>query len=212
MRWDAYDSLSQTISELSAIGAPTRGLWVWLAVAYGVLLAAFACGVWRSASHNRRLRIAAGLLLFNALMGFAWPPMHLREELALGRGTLTDTLHLVFAAAWALSVLVAMGFAAAALGKQLRRYSVATMTILIVFGALTGLYGPRIAANQPTPWVGLFERINVGAYLLWIGVLAMVLSGEHAGADDNRREQREESAPGLRPGPQRLRGGLVGRT
>src|SRR5690606_38411907 len=28
MRWDAYSLTSQTVSELSAIGAPTRSLWV----------------------------------------------------------------------------------------------------------------------------------------------------------------------------------------
>ena len=27
MRWAGYSSVDQTVSELSAIGAPTRGLW-----------------------------------------------------------------------------------------------------------------------------------------------------------------------------------------
>jgi hypothetical protein len=35
--------------------------------------------------------------------------------------------------------------------------------------------GPRIAANLPTPWVGLWERINIGAFLLWVIVLATML-------------------------------------
>jgi hypothetical protein len=30
MQWEGYSSASQTVSELSAIGAPTRSLWVAL--------------------------------------------------------------------------------------------------------------------------------------------------------------------------------------
>jgi hypothetical protein len=37
------------------------------------------------------------------------------------------------------------------------------------------LDGPRIAANLPTPWVGLWERINIGVFLLWVVVLAIAL-------------------------------------
>jgi hypothetical protein len=34
MQWEGYSSASQTVSELSAIGAPTRQLWVLLAAFY----------------------------------------------------------------------------------------------------------------------------------------------------------------------------------
>ena len=37
MQWEGYSSASQTVSELSAIGAPTRPLWVPLGVAYTCL-------------------------------------------------------------------------------------------------------------------------------------------------------------------------------
>src|SRR5689334_18859181 len=46
MQSPGYSSMSQTISELSAIGAPTRNLWVWLATGYTVLVIAFGAGVW----------------------------------------------------------------------------------------------------------------------------------------------------------------------
>ena len=32
-----------------------------------------------------------------------------------------------------------------------------------------------IGANQPTPWVGVTERINIGVFILWVVVLAMTL-------------------------------------
>jgi hypothetical protein len=37
---------------------------------------------------------------------------------------------------------------------------------LIVFGALTGLDGPRIQANLPTPLIGVWERISIAGFLL----------------------------------------------
>src|SRR5947208_12543288 len=64
MLWASYNSASQTVSELSAIGAPTRPLWVSLGVAYTLLVAAFGCGVWSSARQPptaRRRRLDVGL-------------------------------------------------------------------------------------------------------------------------------------------------------
>jgi putative effector of murein hydrolase len=39
MQYEGYNSASQTISELSAIGAPTKALWVPLVVEYSLLAA-----------------------------------------------------------------------------------------------------------------------------------------------------------------------------
>jgi hypothetical protein len=58
MQWDDYNSASQTISELSAIDAPTRLLWVVPGAAYTLLVCAFGWGVWISAKGRRALRTA----------------------------------------------------------------------------------------------------------------------------------------------------------
>jgi hypothetical protein len=44
MRWEAYSSTSQTVSELIAIGAPTRPLVLPLMITYSVLVFAFGWG------------------------------------------------------------------------------------------------------------------------------------------------------------------------
>src|SRR3954464_8772482 len=46
MLYKDYSSFSQTVSELSAIGAPTRPLWVGMAIAFTLLMMAFGWGVW----------------------------------------------------------------------------------------------------------------------------------------------------------------------
>ena len=145
MQWEGYSSASQTISELSAIGAPTRSLWVLPAALYTVLVTAFGWGVWKSAGRNRALRIVGGLIAAYGALGLVWPfaPMHLREALAAGGSTLSDTMHIVLASVTVLLMLLAIGFGAAAFGKRFRLYSVATLVILVAFGALTFLDAPR---------------------------------------------------------------------
>ena len=54
-QWPGYSSASQTISELSAIGAPTRSLWLLPGAVYTVLVTAFGWGVWKSAGRIRRV-------------------------------------------------------------------------------------------------------------------------------------------------------------
>jgi Protein of unknown function (DUF998) len=182
LRYEGYSYTDQTISELSAIDAPTRPLLVAVGIPWSVLVIAFGVGVWGASGRNRALRVVAGLLVGLGVLGFVWPftPMHQREVLAAGGNTLTDTLHVSMAAADSLLFLLAMGFGAAALGKRFRLYSIGTILLLLVFGALAALDSPRIEANEPTPWVGVLERINVYASMLWVAVLAGTLLRVHA--------------------------------
>jgi Protein of unknown function (DUF998) len=177
MQWKAYDSASQTISELSAIAAPTRTLWIVLYMPYAMLMFAFALGVWKSAIGNRPLRIAGGLLIAYGALCFVKPyaPMHLRETLAAGGETLTDIIHIALSMITQIIYVLSVGLVATALGKQFRLYSIITLAIILVFGGLTFLDGPGISKNLPTPMVGVWQRINFGVFLLWVVVLAVVL-------------------------------------
>jgi hypothetical protein len=49
------------------------------------------------------------------------------------------------------------------------------LVVLLTFGGLTFIDAPRLQANLPTPWIGLWERINISVFLLWVVVLATVL-------------------------------------
>jgi hypothetical protein len=171
VQFKGYSSVSQTVSELSAIGAPSRPLWVRLAIVYGVLVVAFGLGVWLSARGRRPLSVVGAALIAEGLIVFAWPPIHLR-----GEGTsLPDAVHLVVAQVAVLLMLIAMGAGAIVFGKRFRVYSVITIVTTLVFGALTGLYVPRIPKNLPTPWVGVWERVSIAGFLLWMAMLATAL-------------------------------------
>jgi hypothetical protein len=169
--FEGYSINSQTVSELSAIGAPTRQLWVQLCIMYSLLFGAFGIGVIKSAGENKRLRIAGRLILGYTLFNVFWPPMHLRGN----QPTLTDALHIVWAMITLMLMMVIMGYGAAALGKRFRWYTAITWIVFIVFGVLTFKVAPGIANNEPTPWIGIWERINMGAFLLWVMVFAIVI-------------------------------------
>jgi hypothetical protein len=166
---DGRDIASQTVSELSAINAPTRGLWVSFAMIYILLFAAFGLGVWQSAGKNRSLRTVAYLVGIYVMVNFYWPPMHLRGNVF----TLTDTLHIVWATITLTLMMLIMNFGAAALGEPFRIYTILTFLVFIVSGALIGVESPGIPKNLPTPGIGIWERINIGAFMLW-GVLFSV--------------------------------------
>lgn len=176
LAWPAYSSASQTVSELSAIGAPSRPLWVVLGIFWMLLYAAFGWGIWKSAGQSRALRIAGASLFAGTVIGIFWPPMHQREVLAAGGGGLTDTLHIVWTAINGVATMIAIGFAAVAFGRRFRAYSVATMLVILAAGIMTSMSAPQLEANLPTPWIGVWERINIGAWLLWAAVLSVMLS------------------------------------
>jgi hypothetical protein len=177
IRYEGYDPISQVPSELTAIGAPTRALWAQLGWIYTGLVTAFGFGLWRSAGRQRSVRILGGLVLAYASLGLLWPfaAMHQREVLAAGGGTFSDTLHVTLGAVTVLLMFLAIGVGATAFGKRFRRYSIGTVAVLLTFGVLTFIEAPRLQANLPTPWIGLYERINISVFLLWVVVLAVVL-------------------------------------
>ncbi|WP_072039053.1 DUF998 domain-containing protein [Flavihumibacter solisilvae] len=171
IRYEGYNSASQTVSELSAIGSPVRSLWVSFAVVHSLLGIAFGLGVWLSAK-NTWLQLAGILLVANSIIGVFWPPMHQREVLAAGGGTLTDTLHIVFTIISVSVMMVVMVLSAVCLDKPFRVYSAVSLLVMLVFGIVTALQSPDMEANLSTPLIGVWERISIGAYMLWIVVLA----------------------------------------
>jgi hypothetical membrane protein len=173
--YPGYDPVSQVVSELSAIGAPTRTIWLVPGILYSLLVAAFGWGISLSAGKSRNLHLVGTLMIISGLIGLAWSPMHRREILAAGGGSFTDTWHIVMTFITLVMMLLIIGFAAAAMKRSFRIYSFLTVVVFMVFGILTWLASPGISTNVPTPMIGVWERINIGAYMLWMIVLAVLL-------------------------------------
>lgn len=173
-RYPGYDFTAQAISELGAVGAPSKSIADPMFLGYNVFVLLFAVGVLREAARRgRALGPAGGLLLLYGAVGLPGVFFSMQPR---GAGSLeTDLPHLVLTGVLVVLMLLAMGFGGFALGWRFRRYSLATIALVIAFGAWAGTYAARVAANLPTPGLGIVERVVVYAWLLWVAVLSVAL-------------------------------------
>lgn len=180
LHYPGYSSTSLTVSELSAIGAPTRILWVLLGTLYPLFYAAFGWGVLHVSGINKKLKILAIFIIGYSILNLYWPPMHTREAIATGAKSLSDSLHIAWTIATVLLFICTMGFGAAAFGNKFRLYTIVSILLLMGFGILTSLDAPNLEANLPTPMMGLWERINQYIFFLWVIILSMLLIKKNA--------------------------------
>lgn len=175
LRHPGYSFTSQAVSELMAVGAPSEAFVDPLFLLYGALVVAFGVGLVREArGRNRALLITGALLIVYSLVGFAGPTLF--EMSPRGSGTPTgDVPHIVLTALLVVLTLLAVVVGAFALGRRFRIYSFATLAIMIALGMLSGEYGARLAAGEPTPGFGIVERVMIYSSLLWVAVLGVAL-------------------------------------
>jgi len=171
--YPGYDYSAQAISEMSAIGAPTAGILApWYAL-WSILFLAFTLGVWILGRARRSLRWCAALLLAVAIVGsgFSLFPMSQRSAVP----TFSDTMHLVVAGATMVLLSAAILAGAGSFERGFRHYSAATVGVMLIFFLVTMRDVPNVAADLPTPYMGLSERISMAAWLLWIAVFSVKL-------------------------------------
>lgn len=173
LHYPGYNYASQAISEMSAIGAPTAELLAPFYTLYSILFASFGAGVWLAAGRGRAFRVSAAFIIAVAALGIGWAifPMNARGA----ERTLTDTMHLVMGAASTVLLIGAIVSGAIGLGRRFRSYSTMTVLVMLGFGYLMSLDVPRVAKGQATPYLGITERITMGAWLIWMASLSVAL-------------------------------------
>lgn len=172
--YDGYSYRDQAISELSAFGSPARPLMVTVILTHNLLLLAFGVGLLRVARPRGALWwIGAVQVAEFVLVGI---PTHTFWAMS-SRGTASgfnDTMHIASSAVFSILVLVMMVLSAVAYRGWFRLYSLATIVVVVGFGAAASLAITGIEQND-TPWAGGFERVNAYAYFAWLVVLAAIV-------------------------------------
>ena len=171
LRHPEYHNYSaQMVSELMAVGAPTRELLLYLFIPYNGLVFAFCAGVWRCAGRATRLTSAA-LLGFAVLStaGLLLYPMDLRGT----PDSLRNGPHIAATAVQSMFVLAAIVCGSVVHGRRFRLYSLATLAIVVAFGILAAYLARPMPG--PTPWIGIAERVNIYATMIWISILSLTL-------------------------------------
>ncbi|WP_457948735.1 DUF998 domain-containing protein [Pseudarthrobacter sp. alpha12b] len=164
-QWAGYRRTEQMVSELFAVGSPGRDVLVPFTWIYTILFTAFGVGVWTAVRGNRALRIAGGLLtaygLWN-IMGALFP-LRLGDDASIPMRIVATNVQLAL-------MVAAMCFVAAGFHGPMRIYSVVSLAMSALMGMVAFM-----AAPGPNLVLGVGERISIGAFLLWVAVLAAVL-------------------------------------
>jgi hypothetical protein len=173
MRSD-YSHIVNAISELLSNGAPNKAILDMVFNIYNALLLAFAIGAYSALKNFPRIsRVAMGILIGIQVLSFSWGffPMDPLGAEATFAGTMHNVLGGVVAMATIIMPLL-MGLGVKRLNgfNRYAIYSFISSAIIFVSG-LTGV----ILAGQGVHVFGLFERITIGTYEVWIFVTALKL-------------------------------------
>jgi hypothetical protein len=166
--WAGYDFFAQSISELAAVGAPTRLLVVPLNLTCDALMIAFGIGVWTAAGESRAQRVTASMVIGNVVVSVAWAffPMHVGEPPSPANVAVGAVSMVLFVLAICCGAVAYRGF--------FRLYSIATLLAYIVLTILGLLAGRAAPADGPGS-IGVQERTMALGYLLWVVALAVTL-------------------------------------
>jgi len=169
-----YSHIAQAVSELIETGAPNKALLDALFIIYNLMVGLFGFRIlfWTSHESRQMNRFAAWTLIVTAFLGLLMPlsfPMDPRGTPA----TFAGIMHLVLAGLTSLGTMLAILFMGLWLRKQpdlenYALYSFISLAIVFVSGGIAAA-----SAAQVSPFMGLFERITIGAFLQWLFVLAL---------------------------------------
>jgi hypothetical membrane protein len=169
-----YSHTVNAISELISNGAPNKAILDVVFNIYNALLLAFAIGAYSALKNSPRIcRVAMGLLIGVQVLSFSWGffPMDPMGAEATFAGTMHNILGGVVALATIIMpLLMGLGLQRVDGFQNYARYSFISSAIIFVSG-LTGV----ILASQGVQLFGLFERITIGTYELWIFITALKL-------------------------------------
>ena len=169
-----YSHIVNAVSELISNGAPNKAILDIVFNIYNVFLLLFAIGAYIVLKNGPRLgRISMGILIGIQVLSFSWGffPMDPMGAEATFAGTLHNVLGgIVALATIIMPLLMGLGLRQVDGFQGYSKYSFITSAIIFVSG-LTGV----ILAGQGVHLFGLFERITIGTYELWIFITALHL-------------------------------------
>jgi hypothetical protein len=167
--WKGYDYVHQSITQLSALGAPTRPWAVALTIGRDLALLIVGLTLWLVSDRNVALRITASLVITTAAAGFAaefFPTQ-------VGQSPPFSSPSVILGAIAVVASVLVIAFGAAAFSGWFRAVSIG---VLAAFALLTIL-----GFMQTSPRIGLQERVMSYAILAWVILLGVALTTERGG-------------------------------
>lgn len=166
-----YSHISNDISVLTEAGAPHRTLLALLYGAYNILLGIFATALFLSSKRSRLFTVGWALMMLNGASGMLQVTALRRDpdgvpltRMGIGHiaGASVSSLSTIVGA-----LVVGSVFRRDAYWRPLSSFSLANGVAII----LTGLIA-AISTVRRSRFMGLFERVTIGLFLLWVLVLS----------------------------------------
>lgn len=171
--WAEYNFASRSISDLTAVGSPTRSFVLPFEIISLVLSVLFAIGTWTLAKDNSLLRITAAMIFGSgvfSLIGTLFP-----VQLSQSLTTSANKTNTIIIGMSVLLLVLAMGFGTAAYKDWFRIFSIKLFFAFLVedIWATRGIkFSP---GGERGPLVGVQERTMLWGYLLWVAIPALKL-------------------------------------
>ena len=165
-----YDFMSQSMSDLSAIGTSTRPLVVSINVFAAMFIIAFGIGVWRMADRAFLPRATAGLVIGQALAGLS---MIVFFPTQFGERPDASSTSVVIGALGVMLLVLAIGFGAAAFRGWFRVLSIGILLAYALLAYLRFATVARSPVEAAVSLVGAQERTMFYIFLLWVLALTV---------------------------------------
>lgn len=177
-RYEGYSLRDQNFSELTAEGAPVRPFMIAAnCIPYAGLLTAFGRGVRAARPDATGRRIGALLVAYgltNAIGGVVFP-MARRPVLAANAHSPVNAMHIPVMGIMSAILLCAVRSASPWFGSRGRAITNATTAALLLPAVIMAPDIPNVARDEPTPYMGAIERVNIYVTAIWLAALGLVL-------------------------------------
>jgi hypothetical protein len=170
-----YSQIGNSISQLTATGAPSWSVEAPLYAAYNLVLFGFSVAIYRTLSNARRLTaLAVVFFAIGAIAGLGQVTFF-RQDPGGIPVTVSGLGHIILAAVSSLLTVVST----LVYGFAFRRDATWRKLSSPSFGATAALLlsGPAAALTVTTAYAGLFERVTIGVFMLWVVVVSVFALG-----------------------------------
>ncbi len=173
--WKGYNHLVQPISDLTAAGAPDRGLLEIITAIYGICGLIFAVSAFLYARSLRLRTINISLFLFIIMSLITLSYNFFPQDMPGTELTFTGFMHLavtglIVPVAILSPLMAGIGFKRLGSHGRFSVYSIVTSAVIFISGGMSVIF-----IAQKVPYFGLVERINIGALQIWTFILALVI-------------------------------------
>lgn len=167
-----YSFSAQSMSDVSAIGSPRRGLAVLLTVVACVLMTTFGVSLWLVSGQSLLLRIVSLFIIGNAIFGLI-ATLFFPTHYGVRPNFVSAGVLIMFSSV--LCSILAIVVGAVAIEGWFRIFSIAIPTAYILLASLRFVTAKSSSTGEASSLIGTQERTMSYSYLLWVFVLSIYL-------------------------------------